>query len=185
MTQTTLRKTADERREEILGAAMIEFAEKGLYGTSTDDIARRVGVSQPYLFRLFGTKKELYIATVERCMEDTLAMMRTAAGGKVGEEALHAIGKAYQDRLLNEPLGLRLQMNAYVACSDPDVCRVVRAGYGRLVEFAEQASGAPPDRITTFFGFGMLLNVIAAMGLLESEEPWARRLMEACRQQLD
>src|SRR5262249_18351270 len=152
MTQTTLRKTAEERREEILEAAMIEFAEKGLYGTSTDDIARRVGVSQPYLFRLFGTKKELYVATVERCMGDTLAMMRTAAGGKVGEDALHAIGKAYQNRLVNEPLALRLQMNAYVACGDPDVCEVVRTGYGRLVEFAEQASGAPPERITTFFG---------------------------------
>src|SRR5438105_14215668 len=78
----TSRKSAGERREEILEAAMIEFAEKGLYGTSTDDIARRVGVSQPYLFRLFGTKKELFIAAVERCLEQTLALFRTAAGGR-------------------------------------------------------------------------------------------------------
>src|SRR5438876_10412269 len=110
-TTTSARKSAEERREEIIAAAMIEFAEKGLYGTSTDDIARRVGVSQPYLFRLYGTKKELFIATVERCFEQTLAMMRTAAGRKVGEEVLHAIGQAYGDRLVNNPAALRLQRN--------------------------------------------------------------------------
>ena len=157
---------------------MIEFAEKGLYGTSTDDIARRVGVSQPYLFRLYGTKKDLYIAAVERCLEDTLAMMRSAAGGKVGEDALHAIGEAYQQRLVADPTSLRMQLNSYVACNDPEVCAVVRAGYGRLVEFVGQASGADPATVTRFFGAGMLLNVIAAMGLLDAEEPWALRLLE-------
>jgi len=185
MTQTAPRKSAEERREEILEAAMIEFAEKGLYGTSTDDIARRVGVSQPYLFRLFGTKKELFIAAVERCLEQTLAMMRTAAGGKVGEEVLHAIGTAYQERLVTDPTTLRLQMNAYANCDDPDVCAVVRVGYGRLVEFVEQASGVDSAEITRFFSFGMLLNVVASMGLLESDEPWAQRLLQGCKEQLD
>src|SRR3989442_10309458 len=118
-TTTTTRKSAGERREEILEAAMIEFAEKGLYGTSTDDIARRVGVSQPYLFRLFGTKKELFIAAVERCLEQTLALFRTAAGGKVGEEALHAIGQAYGARAANHPTPLRPQMNADATAHDP------------------------------------------------------------------
>src|ERR1700693_1842811 len=116
MTTTTTRKTAEERREEILEAAMIEFAEKGLYGTSTDDIARRVGVSQPYLFRLFGTKKDLYIAAVDRCLENTLAGMRVAAGGKVGNDALDAIGEAYRNRLVTDSTSLRMQLNAYVAC---------------------------------------------------------------------
>lgn len=180
MIQTATRKSAEERREEILAAAMIEFAERGLYGTSADDIARRVGVSQPYLFRLYGTKKELFIAAVERCMEDTLAMMRSAAGGKVGEEALKAMGKAYMDRLTEDPTTLRLQQNAYAACTDPHVSEVIRAGYGRLVEFAEQASGADRRTITTFFGTGMLLNVMASMGLLETHEPWAARLLEGC-----
>src|SRR5438874_564684 len=100
---TSVRKSAEERREEILEAAMIEFAEKGLYGTSTDDIARRVGVSQPYLFRLYGTKKELFVAAVERCFENTLAMMRAAAGGKVGEEALDVCD--HLDRPLHDDAG--------------------------------------------------------------------------------
>ena len=55
---TTQRQSAEERREEILEAALVEFADRGLHGTSTEDIARRVGISQPYVFRLFGTKKQ-------------------------------------------------------------------------------------------------------------------------------
>ena len=41
------------------------------YGASTEAIARRVGVSQPYVFQLFGTKKELFLAVVRRCFERT------------------------------------------------------------------------------------------------------------------
>ncbi len=180
MTTTTHeRSTAAERRDDILDAALIEFAERGLHGTSTDRIAKRAGISQPYLFRLFGTKKELFIATVGRCMEQTLALFRASAGGKVGDDALQAIGDAYRG-VLENPVMLRCQMQAYVACDDPDVRAAVRLGYGRLVEFAEQASGAEPRRIAAFFGAGMLLNVIASMELLDNPEPWGKRLLEGC-----
>ena len=178
-TTATERRTAPERRDEILDAALIEFAERGLHGTSTDRIAKRAGISQPYLFRLFGTKKELFIATIERCMEQTLALFRSSAGGKSGRDALDAIGEAYLGVLMN-PAMLRCQMQAYVACDDPDVRAAVRLGYGRLVEFAEQASGADKPTISTFFGFGMLMNVVASMGLLDEPEPWAIRLLEGC-----
>src|SRR5919199_4856140 len=94
-TTTSERKTAEERRAEILEAARAEFADRGLDGASTDTIARRAGISQPYLFRLFGTKKELFIASVEQCFAETLTMFREAAEGKRGEEALDAIGDAY------------------------------------------------------------------------------------------
>src|SRR5438034_3941646 len=89
------RKTKEERREEILDAAIAEFAERGLHGASTEEIARLAGISQPYVFRLFGTKKELYLAVVTRCFRETLDAFQRAAEGKRGEEALHAIGKAY------------------------------------------------------------------------------------------
>jgi AcrR family transcriptional regulator len=51
------RKSAEVRREDIL-EAIDEFAVGELHGTSTEDITRRAGISQPDLFRLFGTKKE-------------------------------------------------------------------------------------------------------------------------------
>src|SRR5258705_11361826 len=95
----TERKRAEERGEQILEAAVVEFAARGLEGGSTEAIAKAVGISQPYVFRLFHTKKELFMATIERCMHGTLEMFHTAAAGLKGEEALHAIGEAYTERL--------------------------------------------------------------------------------------
>jgi AcrR family transcriptional regulator len=175
------RKSAEERREEILEAALIEFAAHGLDGGSTEAIARAVGISQPYVFRLFGTKKELFIATVERCMRGTLEMMQTAAAGLKGEEALHAIGEAYADRLATDPTYLRSQMQAYAACDDPAIREVVRNGYGELVGYVERIAELPPDRISHFFAKGMLLNVMASMELLGADEGWAQRLVDGCR----
>jgi len=183
MAQTTTRLTASERREEILTAAMIEFAEHGLKGTSTEDIATRAGISQPYLFRLFGTKKELYKATVVRCFRQTLDMMVTASAGLRGEEALEAIGKAYMERLSDSTF-LRAQMQSYAACEDADICEVVRRGYGELVEYAKRVSDADPERIAGFFGRGMLLNVLVAMKAMDGGEPWIETLLEGCQKGL-
>src|SRR3954467_11856889 len=110
------RLTATERKDDLLDAALIEFAERGYEGTSTEDIARRAGISQPYLFRLFGTKKELFKATVARCFRETLELFQRAAEGTRGEEALHAIGEAYMELLLTDRTHLRAQMQSYAAC---------------------------------------------------------------------
>jgi AcrR family transcriptional regulator len=177
----TERKSAEERREQILEVALAEFAAHGLEGGSTEAIARAVGISQPYVFRLFGTKKELFIATIERCMRGTLEMFRTAAAGLKGEEALHAIGEAYVERLGTDPTYLRSQMQAYAASGDPQIREVVRAGYGELVEYVERVSGLPTDRVAHFFAKGMLLNVMASLDLLGADEGWAKRLIEGCR----
>jgi AcrR family transcriptional regulator len=175
------RKSAEERREQILEAALAEFAARGLVGGSTEAIARAVGISQPYVFRLFGTKKELFIATIERCMRGTLEMFRTASAGLKGEEALHAIGEAYTERLATDPTYLHSQMQAYAASHDPQIREVVRKGYGELVEYVERVSELPPDRVSHFFAKGMLLNVVASMDLLAADEGWAQRLIEGCR----
>src|SRR5712691_9510765 len=101
MRPTATRLSPPERREAILDAAQIEFADRGWAGTSTEDIARRAGISQPYLFRLFGTKKELFKASVARCLRETLEMFQRAAEGKRGEAALLAMGQSYMNVLEN------------------------------------------------------------------------------------
>jgi len=170
MTATTQRKSAEERREEILEAALVEFAAHGLDGGSTEAIAKAVGISQPYVFRLFGTKKELFTATIERCMSGTLEMFRTASADLKGEEALRAIGDAYVERLATDPTYLHSQMQAYAASDDPQIRDVVRKGYGELVEY-----------VAHFFAKGMLLNVMASLDLLAADEGWAQRLIDGCR----
>jgi AcrR family transcriptional regulator len=173
------RKSKDERREEILDAALDVFADKGLHGASTEEIARRAGISQPYVFRLFGTKKELYIAGVSRCFRQTLELMQRAAEGKRGEEALGAIGNAYGELLQSDRTYLRAQMQAYAACEDAEICAAVRGGFGDLVTYVERVSGASQEEISSFFAGGMLLNVLASMEA--PSEPWGARLVEGCK----
>jgi AcrR family transcriptional regulator len=178
------RKTKDERREDILDAAMTVFASDGLQGASTDEIARVAGISQPYVFRLFGTKKELFTAVVARCFRRTLEVFQQAAEGKRGEEALNAIGEAYGQLLAGDDTYLRGQMQAYAACGDPDIRAVVRNGFGDLVAYAERVSGLPPEAISGFFAKGMLMNVIASMYLDSLDTPteqWAQRLIDGCK----
>lgn len=184
MVVTQERKSKEERREEILDAALEVFAQKGLHGASTEEIAKRAGISQPYVFRLFGTKKELYKASVTRCFRETLELFQRSAEGLRGEEALHAIGSAYMDLLLNDRTRLRAQMQAYAACDDPDVCEVVANGYGDLVTYVERVSGLPPEAVAGFFAKGMLLNVLSAMNMQNGPEPWAKRLLEGCGKEL-
>jgi AcrR family transcriptional regulator len=179
MTSTT-RKTKEARREDILDAAGAVFAEFGFAGASTEDIAARAGISQPYVFRLFGTKKELFKAVVVRCFRETLETFQRAAEGMRGEEALKAMGRAYTEELLPDRTRLRVQMQAYAACDDPDICSVVRAGYGDLVSYVERVSGQEPALVSRFFAQGMLLNVVASMSLDTDTEPWGERLLQGC-----
>jgi len=177
------RKTAEERREAVLDVALEEFALRGLDGASTEAIAAAAGISQPYVFRLFGTKKDLFKAVVARCFRQTLELFQRAAEGERGEAALHAMGRAYTEQLLPDRTRLLAQMQAYAASDDPEVREVVRNGYGDLVAYVERVSGRPADEISRFFAKGMLLNVIAAMGLDAGEEPWADRLLAGCKEE--
>jgi AcrR family transcriptional regulator len=179
MVVSTERKSKDERREDILDAAIAEFAAKGLHGASTDEIARLAGISQPYVFRLFGTKKELYLAVIARCFRQTLEIFQRVAEGKRGEEALSAIGTAYGELLESDRIYLRAQMQAYAACEDPEICAVVRAGFGDLVTYVERVSGVGPEELAAFFAGGMLRNVLSSMDA--PVEDWGMRLLEGCK----
>jgi AcrR family transcriptional regulator len=177
--KATTRISKEERRREIIEAATREFAIGGLHGTPVDAIAKQVGVSQPYLFQLFGTKKELFIAAVKRAFERTVAAFRTAAAD-LGEDAsaadaLVVMGAAYQ-RLLDDRDLLLMQMQAYAACTDDEIREVVREEMLRLVSFVQSASGAPEAAIREWLAYGMLMNVVAAMDLEGVDADWARMM---------
>jgi AcrR family transcriptional regulator len=182
---TTTRQTAAERREAVLEAANVEFALRGLHGASTDAIARRAGISQPYLFRLFGSKKLLFIAVIEDCLARTLESFRAAASGKSGQDALEAIGETYAASIESDRTMLQGQLQSYAASvEDPDIREVTARGFGRLVDYVETVSGADRATISAFFAKGMLMTVLAAMDYSLTDEPrdsWAARLVEGCR----
>lgn len=176
----TTRQTAEERREAVLAAAVGEFARKGLHGASTEAIARAAGISQPYLFRLFKTKKELYLATSALKMEETYQAFERVSRGKRGEEALAAMGTVYTE-LIEDRERLQLMLQCFAACDDLEVRTSVRRVWRDLVELIERVSGEPPDVVSAFIAKGMLLNAVSAMQLFEDPTDWGNRLIAGCK----
>ena len=159
---TRTRSTAAERRTELLEAALSEFAIGGLHGTSTEAIARRAGISHAYLFRLVGTKKQLFIECARLCFRRVEATFQAAAVGVDADERLDSMGEAYREMLADRELPLA-QMQLYAACSDPEIRETVREGFRTLVDVVGRLSGASGRRLQEFFAMGMLLNVAASM----------------------
>jgi AcrR family transcriptional regulator len=169
--------SAQERREQLLEAAVSEFALHGLNGTSTEVIARRVGVSQPYLFRLFGTKKDLFLAAVHRAFDRTRETFARAAEEHPAHK-LQAMGEAYT-QLVSDREELLMQMQAYATCGDPEVQAIVRARFSGLIADVTAMTDASDHEVMRFFRTGMFLNVITAMDLLSiQDEKWARLCVE-------
>ena len=161
------RLSAEERRIQVIAAAIVAFAEHGYEGTATDAIAERAGVSQPYLFQLFGGKKEIFIAAIHeafakmwRVFDDAAAEAR--AKDPSPESVLTAMGSAYCDLLRDRDL-LRFQLHAYAAASHDDIRAAVRREYSDLYWRIASISGADADTLDDWFSHGMLMNTIAAI----------------------
>ena len=163
---------ADERRESAIRAAVTEFGARGFAGTSTFSIAERVGVSQPYLFKLFGTKKNLFLAAVRACFERCRSAFETSAGeantrSRDPGDLLTAIDHTYVGLLADRDL-LRLQLQAYAACDDPEIRAVVRDEWLQLHEAVARVSGGDERAVHAWLAEGMLLSVAASIGDLDA-----------------
>jgi len=172
--------TAEARREELLEAAERVFATRGYHGTPTTEIAKAAGISQAYLFRLFPTKLELFLACVDRCFQRTGELFHEAAAQARadGADPLEAMGLAYGEMLLNSDRRLlHLQMQTYAATAEPAVREAAQRGYAELFELVKRESGADDDTLREFFGIGMLMNVMASIGALEVDAPWTCALL--------
>jgi AcrR family transcriptional regulator len=163
--------TADERRSAVIAAAMHEFAIGGLNGTSTETIATRAGISQPYLFRLFPTKQALFLAAVGRCFQRIIETFERVGEGLEGEAALDAMGSAYTELIGDRDL-LLLQLHSYAASHDPEIRTYVRESYAELISYVAERAGVGPEALRPFFAMGMLCNVVAALGLDEVSDLW-------------
>lgn len=177
------RQTADERRTEITAAAAIEFARRGLEGATTDRIAERAGVSQPYVVRLFGTKKALFLTVANRAFERIADAFRAAAVGDGPGERLDNMGAAYV-ALLRDRDELALQLQLYAAAHDPEIRACVATRFAQLHELCGELSGAAPEQLRAFIAQGMLCNVAAALDIpqIAWDENWAREQLAALEQ---
>ena len=157
------RQTADARRDAIIDAAIVEFAVYGLHGTPTEVIARRAGISQPYVFRLFGSKKEVFLAALDR-VYDRIAATFCAAAATSDGDVLEAMGRSYVTSLAGRA-ELFLLLQAFAASSDPDVRAVAHDRYAALYAMVATTSGASEQALSQFFAQGMLITIAAAIDL--------------------
>ncbi|MFJ5551078.1 TetR/AcrR family transcriptional regulator [Streptomyces sp. NPDC093225] len=173
-----VRMSAEERRESVVRAAMSEFARGGYHGTSTEAIAKRVGVSQPYLFRLFPNKQAIFLAAAIRCTEEIRDLFASVSDGLSGEAAKEAMADAYSRLIAEEPERLQMQMQvslavaAAEAAGDHEFGVRVRATWMDLYDTLRIPLGGDARVVADFLAHGMLINTLSAMGFPMSHRIW-------------
>ena len=165
------RTSSEERRQQLMAAAVTEFAANGFHATSTTTIAKRAGISQPYVYALFPSKRDLFLAANAEVKDRILGAFAEAARGlETPEERLHAMGKAYVD-LLDNREEIMFQHQANAAAGDPELREPIRREFMALFDDVGRLSGASEEEVWDFMATGMLLNVIAALDLPEKYMP--------------
>ncbi|MEP7035055.1 MAG: helix-turn-helix domain-containing protein [Dermatophilaceae bacterium] len=157
------RMTADERREQILQAALIVFADGGYAGTTTDQVAREAGVTQPYVVRLFGGKQRLFAEVYSRASHRVVAALAAVAPGP---DAKKEMGEAYIGLLADRNL-LRLLMHGFAAGSEPEIGKLARWTLSEAFRLYGERTGEGPDEARVFVAHGMLINVLLAVNATE------------------
>ena len=139
-----MRVTADERREAVLDAAVHEFARAGYHAASTTNIAKRAGISQPYIYALFPNKKALFIAVQERVSKRIRSAFEEAAeGAATVEERTERMGEAYH-RLLEDRDHLLAQLAGFAAAGDPEIREPVAACFAETLDTIARLIGGKP-----------------------------------------
>lgn len=167
------RMSAADRREQLLALARDEFAEHGLHAASIDAIAQRAGITQAYVFRIFGTKKALFLEVYEDAYTQLIDGLRRAVGETRGLAAVDLMSPQYLERLTDRSR-MRLQLQGLAACGDDEIREAVRAQFRRLWEAVEELTGTEPIGTKAFLSFGLFMSAAAAMEIDGLDEPWAR-----------
>ena len=163
------RMSADERRAQVLGAAVKAFGRTGYAGTSTDVVAREAGVSQPYVVRMFGTKHELFLAAFSLATDRIFDAFRAVLDGRPPEHPFDPdddgdwaeLGDAYTELLADRDL-LMVMMHGFAAGEDEAIAARGRRCMAEIYDLLT-GTGCTPERATAFIAHGMLLNVMLAM----------------------
>jgi AcrR family transcriptional regulator len=187
--ETGKRLSSDERRRQILVAALAVFGTRGYEGATTDEVARAAGVSQPYVVRLFGSKENLFLAAIGDALTRLLAAFRAALaeddGGPDGERdgptAAKRIGQAYVD--LIEVRGLHQTLaHAYLLGSNPVIGAAARRGFASVWRFFRDEMGLSADEARAFMAEGMLISTMIGLRIVDDygSDPQITELFRSC-----
>jgi AcrR family transcriptional regulator len=169
MAAGTHRPVTEERKEQVLAAAIEEFAEHGYHAAKTAAIAARAGISQPYIYALFESKLVLFLAVQDlvgaKAREAFTAGWREAEPGTGSkQDRLMAMGQGYRRLMADENL-LRCLLQGYAAASDPQIREHMRAIYLKNFDTVRALTGYDGATVARFIATGMLLNIGSALDL--------------------
>lgn len=183
----TGRLPAAERRRAIVDVALPMFSSGSYAGTTTAEIAREAGVSEPILYRHFASKRELWFA----CLDEAWARFRAgieATVEKLGDEhGLTAVAETgVRLRRLRVLMPSFWIQGAIEAVDDPEIQKVVRRHMREVHDFvadvlerAQRAGGLPADRdpdaeAWIFISGGLLVSFADRLGGVLSQDDFAR-----------
>ncbi|UOQ83514.1 TetR/AcrR family transcriptional regulator [Gracilibacillus salinarum] len=155
------RSSKENRKEEILEAGLEVFAKRGYYNTTTAHIAEKAGISQPYVFRFFKTKEELFIAALERAFERILQTFKNvdAAPEQLVEEMIAAyeeLSALYPNEIALQVIGISVTENAVRSATKKGLSSIQSYTVDRF-----KAAGIEnvEREVTTFLARGILCNI--------------------------
>ena len=180
--ETARRMSSDERREQIIAAAMAVFGARGYEGTTTDDVARTAGVSQPYVVRLFRSKENLFLEAMQSALDEMMRTFRVALADEASDKpASKRIGEAYVELLSTRGLHQTLS-HAWLLGGHPVIGRAARRGFAEVWQFIRDEAGFDADQARAFIAEGMLINVMIGMRLVDDygSDPSITELFRSC-----
>ena len=137
--QPARRLNPDERRRLVIDAASQEFAALGLFGATGESISYRAGISHPYLLRLFGSKKDLFRAVVDKTFDDIVAGIGSEANG-TGQAASNAALEQAIQEVLDQDDRSALLLQFLAACGDDDMRPLIRRRFAELFQHVARLS---------------------------------------------
>ncbi|WP_345801601.1 TetR/AcrR family transcriptional regulator [Microbacterium sp. AZCO] len=179
---TGRRMSSEERREQIITAAIAVFGARGYEGTTTDDVARTAGVSQPYVVRLFGSKESLFLAAMQASLDELMRVFRLALADEAADRPVSKrIGEAYVELLSIRGLHQTLS-HAWLLGGHPVIGPAARRGFAQVWQFFRDEAGLDADEARKFLAEGMLINVMIGMRLVDDygSDPRITELFRAC-----
>ncbi|MCP5065459.1 MAG: TetR/AcrR family transcriptional regulator [bacterium] len=194
------RVPSEERRRQILGAAVKVFGRSNFKRARVSDIAEEVGVTEAAIYKHFPTKKTIYVELLDHLHGRVLTFWEKAAASALeGDpiDTLHAMGLAYYRRIAKHPDELRVQFQAISEVGDRDISQRLRKHHRQYRDFvaaliqrgiAEGSVRADVDPQTIgylFDGAGVFMNMMKILGdraLTERQyEMMAEQLLEPLR----
>jgi AcrR family transcriptional regulator len=179
---TVRRMSSDERREQIVTAAVAVFGARGYEGTTTDDVARTAGVSQPYVVRLFRSKENLFLAAMQAALDQLMRVFREALADEASDSPIEKrIGQAYVDLLSTRGLHQTLS-HAWLLGGHPVIGPAARRCFAEVWQFFRDEAGFGADQARAFLAEGMLINVMIGMRLVDDygSDPRIAELFRSC-----